>query len=317
MKNLYESLFSTASAPDKDALYGQLLQEAIYDFFHIEHNPDKSPMTVTKSGSYYDVMLDLSNNGEITIDIGKSKSTGIDFKHTRVKLKTKDRHAWGIKVVLKSNGAEINTNNFFTYLETDDEIEIDECSLGKDIEIKTTENAINIFTRGKRGLYIKAKITCHELNINTQFDEVVDMTGMKKSAINRFYVVINLKTKQGCSLVSRILKVDDKFSSEIRIQSFISNLLSAQFDDNRPIDRTPQLNPGAVALLKLPDISCISKMRSDTSFGYGILFTFGYESYALHICKKGTGGPGGWCNKIEQEDPTINAKWDVYEEQMY
>ena len=292
MKNLYESLFSTASA-DKDTTYKLLLEDAIYKFFHIE-DPDNVPITITQSGSYTDVVVDMaaSEQYKITIDIKRSDKSGIDFKHTRVKLNTDLNDC---KVLLISNGVEINTNNFFTYFETDGDLGIQGGSLGKDITIKSTGDKISYESDGEDDIYIKGKIICSLLAIQNQDGGVIDLRNMNKSSsIKELYIAVSVLNDLGQSLINHIIACDpDKGYDTL--------------EDMRNDYIGPQINPEVFNTLKLPDISLIKSRQ------YIIMFSMPYSKYyTFAICKRGARSVLNLVSNIKQDDPTINAKWTVY-----
>lgn len=290
MKNLYESLFSTASAT-KDDLYRLALKDAIYKFFHIE-NPDKVPVTITKSGSYYDVVVDMaaSEQYRITVDIKRSDKSGIDFKHTRAKLNTDD----DCSVLLISNGVEINTNNFFTYFEADGYLGIQGSSLSKDITIKSTGDAIFYESMG-RDIYIKGKIICDLLIAHDQDGKVIDLRNMNRSSsINELYIKVSELNDLGQSLINHIITCDPDKGYDTLV-------------DMRDDYAEPQVNPEIFDTLKLPDISLIKNKQ------YTIMLSMSPDSYdAFSICKKGIQPTQPLARKIKQDNPAINAKWVVY-----
>ena len=314
MESILSGTQLTESTLDADRAQ---LKEAILDFFHIKENtlyPDKAVVSITKSGSYYDVKMDLSyadcHVRDITIDIEKSKSFDIDFKHTRVRLKTsriltKKEKLLATGTLIKSNGAEINTSNFFTNFWTDGNIWIQGCSMGKDIEIKTTNGLVLFDTQGRNGLYINGKITCNgELDIKTKANEVVDMTHMNKSSIKFFNIFINVASRQGLDLVSHII-MDNP--DKVRDLKFAKQLYQYPRPEND--DPTwPQINPKIFDILKLPDISFIKSKRYIITFILSDILNF-----SINLCPKSRGdGSSPYIYNTEQEDPKMNAGWTVY-----
>ena len=291
---LTESIFSVAAA-DKDVTYGMLLEDAIYKFFHIE-NRDNVPITITKSGSYYDVVVDMtaSEQYKIIIDIKRSDKSGIDFKHTRVTFNTALNDC---TVILRSDGSEINTHNFFTYFETDGELDIQGGSLGKDITIKSTGYEISYESSGEDDIYIKGKIMCSLLTVHNQDGGVIDLRNINKSSsIRELYIAVNVLNDPGASLISHIITCDPNKGDSYSVLA-----------DMREKDIGPQVNPEIFDTLKLPDLSIIRSKQ------YAVVFKLSYgKNYGFYICKKGA-KPIKWVvDKTEQTDPTINAKWTVY-----
>lgn len=306
--------FLTESILDADRAQ---LKEAILNFFHIKEStryPDKAVVSIVKSGSYYDVQMDLSYADcqvrDIIIDVEKSKSANIDFKHTRVRLKTsriltKKEKLLATGTLIKSNGAEINTSNFFTNFWTDGNIWIQGCSIGKDIEIKTTNDQVLFDTQGRSGLYINGKIICKQFDIKTKSNEVVDMTHMGKSSIKFFDVYIDTTNRQGLDLVSHII-MDNP--DKVRDLKFVKQLYQMPRPEND--DPTwPQINPKIFDILKLPDISFIRTKMYIISFVLSDAMHF-----SINLCKKSRANGSNflYMYKTEQEDPKMNADWDVY-----
>lgn len=313
MKNLYESILNETRL---DADRAQL-KEAILDFFHVKEStlyPDKAVVSITKSGSYYDVQMDLSHAEirvrDIIIDIEKSKSADIDFKHTRVRFKTsrimtRREKLMPAGTLIRSNGAEINTSNFFTNFWTDGDIWIQGCSIGKDIEIKTTNDQVLFDTQGRNGLYINGKITCKQFDIKTKSNEVVDMTHMGKSSIKFFTIYRDVTNSQGLSSVDQII-MDNP--DKVRDLKFVKQLYQMPRPKND--DPTwPQINPKIFDILKLPDISFIRTKRYIISFVLSDAMHF-----SIDLCKKSRANESYYlyAYKTEQEDPKMNAEWDVY-----
>ena len=234
-----------------------------------------------------------SEQYKIIIDIKRSDKSGIDFKHTRV---TFDTDLNDCTVILRSDGSEINTRNFFTYFETDGDLDIHGGSLGKDITIKSTGDKISYESSGEDDIYIKGKIMCSLLTIHNQDGGVIDLKNINKSSsIRELYIVVNVLNGLGASLIDHIITCPDKSDSY------------SVLADMREKDIGPQVNPEIFDTLKLPDLSITGSKQ------YTVVFKLSYRKiYGFYICKKGAKPIRCIVDKIEQEDPTINAKWDVY-----
>ena len=177
---------------------------------------------------------------------------------------------------------------------------IQNSSIDKDITLKSNSDTIECINYDDDSIYIQANLICDRLVI-TDHGHVYDLTHLgAKSKIDKFDLTMCLPKSGSNDDIVKDVCTDVKNVKVLRdeLQSFTY--------------KGPHISPKIFDILKLPPINLIKDKGYDILFGWGL---YAGNNLSFKLVKKEAGHRvrfGYMIGKIKQEDPTINAKWDVF-----